>query len=43
VLKYGDLVSLGSEEAVKKAGKQYVMGKDYIVEDGDIMNFRFNV
>ncbi|HPL16267.1 MAG TPA: DUF933 domain-containing protein [Spirochaetota bacterium] len=43
VVKHHDLVSLGSEEAVKKAGKQYVMGRDYIVEDGDIMNFRFNV
>ncbi len=43
VIKYGDLVSLGSEDAVKKAGKQHVMGKEYIVEDGDIMNFRFNV
>lgn len=43
VVKYGDLVGLGSEDAVKKAGKQHVMGRDYIVEDGDIMNFRFNV
>jgi len=43
VMKYGDLISLASEEAVKKAGKQYVMGREYIVEDGDIMSFRFNV
>lgn len=43
VNKYEDLMALGSEDAVKKAGKQYVMGKDYIVEDGDIINFRFNV
>jgi ribosome-binding ATPase len=43
VLKYADLRDLGSEDAVKKAGRQYVMGKDYIVEDGDIVNFRFNV
>ena len=32
-----------SEEEIKKAGKFHVMGKDYIVEDGDIINFRFNV
>ncbi len=43
VIKYGDLVALGSEEAVKKAGKALVMGRDYIVEDGDIISFRFNV
>ncbi len=43
VMKYSDLIELGSEEAVKKAGKLYVNGKDYIVEDGDIINFRFNI
>ncbi len=43
VMKYNDLTGLGSEEEVKKAGKFLVMGKDYIVEDGDIINFRFNV
>lgn len=43
MMKYEDLISLGSEEAVKKAGKQYVMGREYIVEDGDIISFRFNV
>lgn len=43
VIKYDDLISLGSEEEVKKAGKLYVMGKDYVIEDGDIVNFRFNV
>ncbi len=43
MMKYEDLLSLGSEEAVKKAGKQYVMGREYIVEDGDIISFRFNV
>ncbi len=43
VIKYLELIELGSEEAVKKAGKFLVMGKDYIVEDGDIINFRFNV
>ncbi|TAL39185.1 MAG: redox-regulated ATPase YchF [Spirochaetes bacterium] len=43
VIKYDDLISLGGEDAVKKAGKLGVMGKDYEVRDGDIMNFRFNV
>jgi ribosome-binding ATPase len=43
VIKYNDLVALGSEDAVKKAGKHLLMGKDYIVEDGDIISFRFNV
>jgi len=43
VMKYNDLTGLGSEEEVKKAGKFLVMGKDYIVEDGDIISFRFNV
>jgi ribosome-binding ATPase YchF (GTP1/OBG family) len=43
VMKYNDLMDLKSEEALKKAGKFYTMGKDYVVEDGDIMNFRFNV
>jgi len=43
VMKYDDFVSLGSEQAVKEAGKLGVEGKDYIVQDGDIMHFRFNV
>lgn len=43
VIKYEDLVALQSEDAVKKAGKLFIMGKDYIVEDGDIISFRFNV
>lgn len=43
VIKYRDLVELGSEDAIKKAGKLGVMGKDYAVDDGDIINFRFNV
>jgi ribosome-binding ATPase YchF (GTP1/OBG family) len=43
VMKYGDLMELGSEDELKKSGKFYVMGKEYIVEDGDIINFRFNV
>lgn len=43
VIKYDDYIALGSEAAVKEAGKMYVEGKDYVVEDGDIMHFRFNV
>ncbi|MCH2225992.1 MAG: redox-regulated ATPase YchF [Crocinitomicaceae bacterium] len=43
VMKYDDFVELGSENAVKDAGKFRVEGKEYVVEDGDIMHFRFNV
>ena len=43
VIKYDDFVSLGSEAACKEAGKLGVEGKTYIVQDGDIMHFRFNV
>lgn len=43
VMKYNDFVELGSENAVKDAGKFRVEGKEYVVEDGDIMHFRFNV
>lgn len=43
VIKYQDFIQLGSEAKVKEAGKLSVEGKDYIVEDGDMMNFRFNV
>ncbi|MFC4210117.1 redox-regulated ATPase YchF [Pedobacter lithocola] len=43
VIKYTDFVTLGSENACKEAGKLGVEGKTYIVEDGDIMHFRFNV
>jgi len=43
VIKYNDYVELGSEAAVKEAGKMAVEGKEYVVQDGDIMHFRFNV
>lgn len=43
VIKYEDFVTLGSENAVKEAGKMSVEGKEYVVQDGDIMHFRFNV
>ena len=43
VIKYADYLQYGSEAAVREAGKLRVEGKDYVVEDGDIMHFRFNV
>jgi hypothetical protein len=43
VMKSEDLFELGSEQAVKAAGKLAIEGKDYVVQDGDIMHFRFNV
>lgn len=43
VMKYNDYIQYGSESAVKEAGKFKVEGKEYVVEDGDIMHFRFNV
>lgn len=43
VMKYEDFIEYGSEAAVKEAGKFHIEGKDYIVQDGDIMHFRFNV
>lgn len=43
VIKYDDFVNFGSEAAVKDAGKFHVEGKEYTVEDGDVMHFRFNV
>lgn len=43
VIKYNDFVTLGSEAACKEKGKMAVEGKEYVVEDGDIMHFRFNV
>ncbi len=43
VIKYEDYIHYGSEAAVKEAGKMNVEGKEYIVQDGDVMHFRFNV
>lgn len=43
VIKYDDYIAYGSEAAVKEAGKMSVEGKEYVVQDGDIMHFRFNV
>ncbi|HUU99390.1 MAG TPA: redox-regulated ATPase YchF [Bacteroidales bacterium] len=43
VMKYHDFVRLGSEHACKEAGKFNIEGRNYIVEDGDILHIRFNV
>ena len=40
---YDDFVALGGEQGAKEAGKTRVEGKDYVVKDGDILLFRFNV
>jgi hypothetical protein len=40
---YDDIKSLGSEKALKAAGKIRLEGKEYVVRDGDVINFRFNV
>ncbi|MCX6357468.1 MAG: DUF933 domain-containing protein [Candidatus Aureabacteria bacterium] len=43
VIKYADLVAAGSEAGVKEQGKWYLKGKEYVVEDGDVLCFRFSV
>ena len=43
VMSYDDLVACGSELKVKEAGKARLEGKDYLMQDGDICLFRFNV
>ena len=43
VISYSDYAHYGSENKVKEAGKIRIEGKDYIVKDGDVMHFRFNV
>jgi GTP-binding protein YchF len=43
VMKYADLMAAGSEQGVKQAGKMQLHGKDYVIEDGDICHFLFNV
>lgn len=42
-MSYEDLMTYGSEQAVKEAGHYRSEGKEYLVQDGDIMLFRFNV
>ena len=43
VVAYDDFIALGSEAAAKKAGKYRLEGREYVVQDGDIVHFRFNV
>ncbi len=43
VIRFEDYAALGSETAVKEAGKMKVEGKDYVIQDGDVIYFRFNV
>ena len=43
VIKYADYLQYGSEQACKEAGKLSIEGKEYVVGDGDVMHFRFNV
>ena len=43
VFSYNDIMEYGSEQALKEAGKLRVEGKEYVVQDGDIMHIRFNV
>ena len=43
IIKYDDYIALGSEAAVKEAGKMHIEGKDYVFQDGDIVVFRFNL
>ena len=42
-MAFSDLKVLGDEKAVRAAGKMRLEGKDYTVQDGDIITFRFNV
>jgi len=43
VAAYDDFVAAGGEQAAKEAGKLRLEGKDYVVRDGDVIHFRFNV
>ena len=43
VIAYDDFIEFGGENKCKEAGKLKLEGKDYIVQDGDVMHFRFNV
>jgi ribosome-binding ATPase YchF (GTP1/OBG family) len=42
-MKYDELMSAGAEDKLKATGKYYLKGKDYTVDDGDILTIRFNV
>jgi ribosome-binding ATPase YchF (GTP1/OBG family) len=43
LMKYDDLIAAGSEAKVKELGKFSLKGKDYLVEDGDVLSFRFSI
>jgi len=43
VVRFEDLLELGSEAACREKGKLRIEGKGYVVQDGDVMHFRFNV
>ena len=43
VISYDDFVACGGEHGAKAAGKMRLEGKDYVVQDGDVIHFRFNV
>ena len=43
VVHFDDLVSLGSSAKAREAGKLRIEGKEYVVKDGDVVEFRFNV
>ena len=43
VISYDDYIALGGEKGAREAGKLRMEGKDYVVQDGDVMHFRFNV
>ena len=43
MISYDDYIAHGGENGAKEAGKMRLEGKDYIVQDGDVMHFRFNV
>jgi ribosome-binding ATPase YchF (GTP1/OBG family) len=43
VISYSDFIKFQNENAAKEAGKMRLEGKDYIVQDGDVMHFKFNV
>ena len=43
VIRFNDFVEYGSESSVKEAGKLMIQGKEYVVNDGDVIHFRFNV
>ena len=43
MIGFDDFIACGGESRAKEAGKMRLEGKDYVVQDGDVMHFRFNV